>query len=72
MSLRICEVQRRKLPDTHSCGARCGEFPACLPLLPAATPMALATLLTKSQLDRQHARFLEELGHAITDMEDGA
>jgi hypothetical protein len=69
MSRRTCLALGTKLPDSHSCGDPCSEFPFCLPPLPASTAPTLAALLTKSQIERQRARFLNDLRNTIADVE---
>jgi hypothetical protein len=71
MSRRRCLALGTKLPDRHSCGDPCPEFPYCLPPLPDSTLASLGALLTRQRLERQRARFLTDLRNAITDMEEG-
>jgi hypothetical protein len=52
VSRQVCKHRAEKLPDNHSCGARCSEFPACLPPFP---PEAIQTLI-QAQVEWDLAR----------------
>jgi hypothetical protein len=71
VSRRTCRHLGVKLPDPHSCGARCAEFPSCLPPLPADVVGAVAYL--RAAVETQHRStvavgdFLELLRQALTE-----
>jgi hypothetical protein len=70
LSLQCCPFLKRKLPDAHSCGALCAEFPRCLQSLPTTVATDFAELqehLTQNN-ESLVARltFLEQLHDAIT------
>jgi hypothetical protein len=50
MSLRCCQHLGRDLPAAETCGARCSDFPACLPPVPR-----LPVLLQARELDDAQA-----------------
>jgi hypothetical protein len=60
MSRRFCLALGTKLPDNHSCGDPCATFPLCLP------PSSDA-----AELERERARFLDELHNAIAEVKKG-
>jgi hypothetical protein len=70
LSFNWCPHLGVKLPDAHSCGDLCAEFPRCLPPLPATVAVDFAEL--QEHLTQNHetlvARltFLEQLHDAIT------
>jgi hypothetical protein len=70
VSRRCCLYLGRQLPERHTCGVSCDEFPFCLPALPDSTPVALAQLQLAAHLARDRARFLTELRDALTDDQD--
>jgi hypothetical protein len=44
VSLQTCRHRGVKLPDPVSCGARCSQFPRCLPPIPADVVAAVIDL----------------------------
>jgi hypothetical protein len=71
VSRRTCQHRGIKLADAHSCGARCAQFPSCLPPLPADVVEAVAEL--RAAVEAQHRSsvavgdFLELLRQALTE-----
>jgi hypothetical protein len=70
LTRRCCPYLGKRLPDHHSCAMTCDEFPRCLPSLPAATRLQLATMFTETATARDDlvatVEFLEALDAAIT------
>jgi hypothetical protein len=58
------------LPDNHSCGAFCADFPRCLPSLPATVAVDLNELQEQLTTDhealRERLALLDQLQEAIT------
>jgi hypothetical protein len=55
VSFKPCRHTGRKLPDNHCCAAFCGDFPACLPPLPADLPAHLVELQASNDAEHDQA-----------------
>ncbi len=64
MSRQVCKHQRVKLPDRHSCGPRCDEFPSCLEPIPAGFLAGVVRL--RGELNARH-----EAATAVNDLLEG-
>jgi hypothetical protein len=71
VSRLTCQHLHVKLADASTCGARCAQFPNCLPPLPADVIDAVVCLITA--VEAQHRSsvavgdFLELLRQALAD-----
>jgi hypothetical protein len=62
VSNRVCCHNGRKLPENHTCGARCADFPGCISI-PVEVVFDLATVDEKRGVaERETARRIEILG----------
>jgi hypothetical protein len=60
LSLKRCIHTGGQLPDNHTCGALCQDFPQCLPPLPVYLPARLAELHSVNQAEHEQASAVEE------------
>lgn len=71
MSRQTCQHLGVKLADTSSCGARCAQFPSCLPPLPAGVLAAVADRCAAFEADLRSSvavsEFLELMRQAVAE-----
>jgi len=71
MTRRFCQRLAVKLPDAHSCGTRCADFPGCLPPIPAEVLDTITSVRAMVEAERRTSlavrEFLELLRQALTE-----
>jgi hypothetical protein len=65
VSRQVCKHRAEKLPDNHSCGARCSEFPACLPPFPPEAIQSLINAQAEVDWARGNALAVRDLLQAL-------
>jgi hypothetical protein len=71
VSHRVCCHTGRKLPERHTCGGRCADFPGCISI-PVEIVFDLATLDERWEVaERETARRIEILGTMHSAIEIG-